>query len=447
MSRDKNHIVVTEFDRIYNADQIQESSVTSVPGNDFKSLTAFILDNSDTSDIAMTYFRRKGKDVIRFNNYVGVIETKSGFTIEVLPKVYLEGIEEDIQEQRKIFLSMLRYLKDSPFRTISEAHLKTKRFPVFEIFITSFLGEIDTLYKKGLKRAYTEKEENLDCAKGRIDFPNQIAHNIVHKEKFYVHYDEFSLNIPQNRLLKNTFHYLLSRSRLYKNKVRLQQYLQIWDSIPFSKNIEADLQQINSHNRLYSHYERPLQWAKVFLKGESFTNFKGKSLNTALLFPMEKIFEDYVAAMFRKYLPNNELTIRTQDKRKHLVSEHKGKVKFRLKPDIVVEKNGKPIAILDTKWKAINENLENKNYWISSSDMYQLHAYGKKYPNNPKLFLIYPASDSFTKDLEPFTYKENELELIAKPFYLSRDRNKIKEFITSIYNEIGEYKISSSYSP
>jgi 5-methylcytosine-specific restriction enzyme subunit McrC len=444
MSIAKNHIVVKEFDCIYKSNQVHNASIATIQESDFNSLIAFILDNSDTSDIAMTYFRKKGKDVIRFNNYVGVIETKSGFTIEILPKVYHDG---DIQEQRKIFLSMLRYLKDSPFRTISEAHLRTKRFPIFEIFISSFLSEIDTLYKKGLKRAYTEKKENLDCAKGRIDFPNQIAHNIVHKEKFYVHYDEFSLNIPQNRLLKNTFHYLLSRSRLYKNKVRLHQYLQIWDSIPFSKNIEADLQQINAHNRLYSHYERPLQWAKIFLKGESFTNFKGKSLNTALLFPMERIFEDYVAAMSRKYLPNNELTLHTQDKRKHLVSEHKGKAKFKLKPDIVVEKNGNPIAILDTKWKAVNENLENKNYWISSSDMYQLHAYGKKYPNNPKLFLIYPASDTFKNELKPFIYEENELELIAKPFYLSRNRSMIKEFITSIYNEIGEHKISSSYSP
>jgi len=429
----KNHIVVTEFDCIYKSNQVQDDSVVSIHESDFNSLITFILDNSDTSDIAMTYFRKKGKEIIRFNNYVGVIETKSGFTIEVLPKIYHV---DNVQEQRNIFLSMLRYLKDSPFKAISEAHLKTKKFPILEFFITAFLGEIDKLFQKGLKRAYVEKEENLDCVKGRIDFPSQIAYNTVHKEKFFVHYDEFSLDIPQNRLLKNTFHYLLSRSRLYKNKVRLHQYLQIWDAIPFSKNIESDLQQLNGHSRLYSHYERPLQWAKVFLKGESFTNFKGKSLNTALLFPMERIFEDYVAAMFKKYLPAGEITIRKQDKRNHLVNDHKGKAKFQLRPDIVIEKDGTPIAILDTKWKAVNENLEKENYWISSSDMYQLFAYGKKYPNNPKLFLIYPASDTFTERLAPFKYQDNKLELIAKPFCLSRDKGIIKEFVRSILENL-----------
>jgi len=436
MNNGNRHIVVREYECIYNRDEVNEPELQTIPDKDFKSLIHFILDNGDSSDHALSYFRKKGKKVIRFNNYVGVVETQNGFTIEVLPKI---DYPKDIGEQRRIFLSMLRHLKNSPFRSISEAHLKTQKFPVFEIFITAFLAEMDQLVRKGMKRAYREKEENLNCARGKIHFPGQITHNIVHREKFYVHYDEFSLDIPQNRILKSTFRYLLQRSRLYQNKIRLKQYLLMWDSIPFSENIEYDLQHINSLSRLYTHYERPLQWARVFLKGESFTNFRGKSINTALLFPMERIFEDYVAAMFRRYFPDQDMAIRIQHRKKYLVDQHKDKPKFQLIPDILIDRDSKPIAILDTKWKAIDQNAPEDNYGISQADMYQLFAYGSKYEGNPKLFLIYPASAYFQKELAPFSYIKNKLELRVVPFRLSREREDVKEFMEEIKQKIGSF--------
>jgi 5-methylcytosine-specific restriction enzyme subunit McrC len=429
MSIGNRHIVVRESELIYNGDEGTDPGIKTIPGKDFKSLIHFILDNSDSSDIALSYFRKKSREVIRFHNFVGVIETKNGFTIEVLPKI---DYPEDTLEQRRIFLSMLRHLKNSPFRSISEAHLKTRKFPVFEIFITAFLSEMNELIRKGVKRAYREKEENLNCAKGRIHFPGQITNNIVHKEKFYVHYDEFSLDIPQNRILKSTLRYLLQRSRLYQNKIRLKQYLQMWDPIPHSGNIEDDLQHTNGLSRLYTHYEKPIQWARVFLKGESFTNFRGYSVNTALLFPMERIFEDYVAAMFRRYLKDDNLTLRIQHRQKYLVDQHKDKPKFQLIPDIVIERDSQPIAILDTKWKAIDQNAPKENYGISQADMYQLFAYGSKYEGNPKLFLIYPENENFQEQLYSFNYSKDALELQVVPFRLNRERVDVKKFVKEI---------------
>ena len=98
----------------------------------------------------------------------------------------------------------------------------------------------------------------------------------------------------------------------------------------------------------------------------------------AILFPMERIFEDYVGYLMKTYADGHE--IKTQDKSYYLVSNHKDKNKFRLKPDIVAtnEINNEQL-IFDTKWKLLDESKEKKNYNISQSDMYQLYAYGKKY--------------------------------------------------------------------
>ncbi|MBS3768573.1 MAG: hypothetical protein KGY75_10700, partial [Candidatus Cloacimonetes bacterium] len=49
--------------------------------------------------------------------------------------------------------------------------------------------------------------------------------------------------------------------------------------------------------------------------------------------------------------------------------------------------------ILDTKWK--NLTNKGKTYGISQSDIYQMYAYGKKYNNVNKIYLIYPYNDEF----------------------------------------------------
>ena len=151
----------------------------------------------------------------------------------------------------------------------------------------------------------------------------------------------------------------------------------------------------------------------------------------AILFPMERIFEDYVGHLMKTYADGHE--IKTQDKSYYLVSNHKDKNKFRLKPDIVAtnEINNEQI-IFDTKWKLLDVSKEKKNYNISQSDMYQLYAYGKKYDlknglsKEPKLVLLYPSNPDFQQPLEDFIY-EGELVLSVLPFNLKNSLSKIDE--------------------
>lgn len=63
---------------------------------------------------------------------------------------------------------------------------------------------------------------------------------------------------------------------------------------------------------------------------------------------------------------------------------------FSLRPDIVLEKEGR-IIVMDTKWKKLINN-ERKNYGISQADMYQMYAYSKKYETS-EIWLLYPVND------------------------------------------------------
>ncbi|RXJ91684.1 restriction endonuclease [Arcobacter sp. CECT 8983] len=398
----------------------------------FEELISFIETNSALNgdiDKAFSIYRKSGKQYIQVKNYVGIIETKNKTVIEILPKIYLSNDKDEIKKTKDIFLKMLKELKNSPFISISDADLQTKKdFPMLEIFISSFLIECERLIKY-LKLNYIKKSENLKFIKGKIEITNQIKHNSINKSNFFVNYDKYDLNIPQNKLIVSTLYKIINISISHKNISKASKLLKNLPSIETSKNITRDFQLSLNSNRLFKSYEKALNWAEVFLLNKSFTNFSGDSINQAILYPMERIFEDYICSLLKKFTIGN--TIKLQDKSYYLVDKHKNKGKFLLKPDAILSKK-ESLIIFDTKWKLLNSKSNSKNYNIKSADMYQLYAYGKKYSLNsqiePKLKLIYPKNINFIDKLDNFIY-DGDLVLEVIPFDLERNE---KEQILSL---------------
>lgn len=400
---------IAEFGTIWNGKDLKpENPVDSfdeifLDDRSFQSLKGFVTENNDIDPI-FSFHRKKGKDFIRVKNHVGIIETRRGTVIEILPKIYRATEKNDGSEvsyAKSVLLQMLRTLRNSPFRCIDQAHLHTSKMPLIEIFITVFLDEIEKLVKRGIKHYYSTQSENQLFLKGKLQFNENIKYNAAHREQFFVQFDEFKTDIPQNRILKATLIYLKSKSRSSKNISLINGFIHLFDDVSICSNLDHDLIQINGNNRLFTHYDMALRWAKVFLLGQSFTSYKGKHLNTAILFPMEVLFESYVVYKLKQQHP--EWNISVQERKHHLVTDlnYNEEKRFHIRPDMVIETDTETI-VADTKWKIIDENKPRNNYEISQADMYQLFAYGKKYGVS-NLILIYPFSKSFTK-LIPFDF-------------------------------------------
>lgn len=391
-----------------------------LPAKPFESLMRFIAENNDPAggiDQAFSVHLKNGKYFIGVKNYVGLIETRDGTTLEILPKIFRSKIHDelgDISFCRNVLLRMLRCLKDSPFIRIDQASLKTAKLPILEIFISLFLDEFELILQRGIKQHYVTKRENEVTLKGKLQIEQHIRQNFLKKQFFFVEYDEFHADIPQNRILKAALNVLNTKTRSTRNRIRIVNYLALLDEIPFPGNLEKDLSDACNHSRLFNYYKQALQWARIFLKGESFTSFKGKEVNQAILFPMEQLFEVYVADQFRRSLA--DWNVQAQDRKYHLVEKHEGERKFRLRPDLVVFDEAVKI-VADTKWKIVNQHAPAKNYLISQSDMYQLYAYGKKYQQEGKevrLMLIYPKHQDFTRFLT-FEY-DSGLKIDVVPY-------------------------------
>ena len=153
-------------------------------------------------------------------------------------------------------------------------------------------------------------------------------------------------------------------------------------------------------------YEMLIRWSRVFLLNKSFTTFSGGYNARALLFPMEKVFESYVARQLKKALADLEWKISTQDRGYYLFDSPR---QFALRPDIVITKDDGSVVILDTKWKCLVDN-PRINYGISQADMYQMYAYAKKYENIlgiPEVWLLYPVTNEMRGHSEISFYSDD----------------------------------------
>jgi 5-methylcytosine-specific restriction enzyme subunit McrC len=360
-----------------------------LPDKAFDALETFILANSsrsetETLDLLSLSARRGIGKIITARNYVGLITMHDGTVIEILPKVHNSNI--GLADTRRIFLEMLKTLKDVVFKDFNISDLNTDRLSLFEIFITMFVNEVTLLKKQGLKSSYTPVEANERFFKGKLIVAQDIKNNLVCREHFFVRYDEFSIDRPENRLIKSTLRYLLMHTHDERNRLALSRLLAFFDGVAFSADYAADLTRCVT-DRNMSHYEKILLWCKIFLRGNSFTAFAGSEVAIALLFPMEKVFESFIAAKLRRHITDG-FEIRTQDARYSLF-DHPTRA-FALRPDIVLSR-GKQTVVMDTKWKLLADNV--RNYGISQSDMYQMYAYGKKY-DAANIVLLYPLPGS-----------------------------------------------------
>ena len=388
----QSQITITEFERVYQHD---------IDKKDFGDIENFILKNSDENAPFLRIASGVGGKFIQARNYVGVLQTKSGLTIEILPKI---ADKNDAERSKAVFIKMLKTLKNFPFKSSNLASLKTQNLPLLEIFISMFLCELEALVKKGIKSDYVALEENLNFLKGKLNINEQIKRNSIHKERFYVGYSEFLSDIKINRIIKTTLKFLYKKSNSSINQQKIRELLFIFDEVSECedyKNFFAKL----VINRQVKHYEQTLLWCNIFLLNNSFTPHKGDDLALALLFDMNALFESYVGDFIKKKFSGTIL----QHSEKHLIEEPKS---FKLRPDIFLESK----FIADTKWKIISSSND-----ISQADLYQLYAYGKKHECD-KLHLIYPKIDDIRQKTMNFRYDDKMLLEILY-FDLEKDEN------------------------
>ena len=367
----------------------------------FSKLKKYIIDNNLDNDYE---FFKISKDSIIVQNFVGTIPLDD-IQIEILPKIPL--VENNIEEEKIRFLEILQSIDYFKEKLFNKSKIAIKDTSILEIFIQFFIEEVEKIVKKGLIYRYENKKENLNMFKGKLDINNHIKYNFSHKEKFYVKFDEFSVNSLENIFIKMTIQKLKKISFNSKNKENLDRIGHYFEKVSILENSIENLKYI-TFDRTNGYYKNAIQWAKIFLNNQSSSIFSTNNGEiTSILFSMENIFENYIINKLRNLIQEkyyNQFIIKTQDNSCSIflnIDFNNTKIEndiLRVKPDIIIKnKETKEIFILDTKWKVLNKS--DDKFKISTEDIYQMFTYVKTYNDRSKnyickkAYLIYPATN------------------------------------------------------
>jgi 5-methylcytosine-specific restriction enzyme subunit McrC len=362
--------------------------------------------------------QRRGRRAVQVTSFVGVIRAPDGFQIEVLPKVG-RSIGGGDAQARRLLIEMLRCLGGFRHVQTDSAKLVATRMPLLEVFIGEFLSAVEHIVKRGLRSDYRLRQDNVFALRGKLQMAMHLRQNLCRQDRFFSEFDEFSTNRPENRLLHAALRRALSWTAAQTHQQLARELCFVFAEVPQSERPAVDFSMVRL-DRGMGHYADALAWARLILEDESPLTGAGGHRAPSLLFPMEAVFEAYVAKHLARQLAH-PFTLRTQARSFSLV-RHLEQDWFRLNPDLLVQESGTNRLVLDTKWKLLDDRKATgaDKYGLDQGDFYQLHAYGQSYLDGQgDVVLIYPRTDAFDQALPVFDFpKSKGLRLWVLPFCL-----------------------------
>ena len=364
-----------------------------------------------------------GADKLRIQNYVGMIKLPDAGILEILPKVQIVpdeknwDREEKYRDEKQVLIDMI--VSTLAPKVSKEMDADDDEKSLMDYIIWWFLHKIDDLLKYGVKQDYVLVDENSSFVKGKILFSQNIRYNSALQHRTYIEYEDFTPDCIENRILHSALLACVKHAQNPKIKQDAVRFCHFFDGIGEMTSMN-DFKQWTD-NRFYKHYTDIKPLAEIILTGVQPFMTKGKKSIPAILFPMEMVFEKYIAQCLQDNA--GDYKVRTQSNTEQLTDEG-----FTLRPDIVLKKNGENIAVLDTKWKPY------KDKYISTADAYQMYAYSQAY-GKVDTILLYPKNHSGEKQGKPWKnhfkhgYDNDKKRLKTHLIDLSQSPEKIAEDI------------------
>jgi 5-methylcytosine-specific restriction enzyme subunit McrC len=410
-------ITVREHARLTTADVPASEMLAQVPKTAFDWLLAESV-RLQGPGAGARLVQLEARRELRLDSYVGVLESPCGTRIEILPKAMEQG--ESIEAGRDLLQKMLARCLNLTSRQSGPTSLRSFDAPLTEWVARQFLQGVDYLVKRGLRFDYHPVQEELRYLRGRLLVARQVRQPAGRAHVLQVEHDVFNADRPENRLIRSALEVVRKHTREADNWRLAHELSHHLHDIPVSNNVDVDFQKWRD-DRLMAHYAPVRGWCSLILREKMPLTVVGTRTGQSLLFPMEKVYEQFVGQGLRHWLPTG--TKLTPQAARQYLAKHRDQDWFQLRPDFLIEHDGRRV-VADAKWKLLDCALDNREhkYGLSQSDFYQLYAYGQKYLGGTGImYLFFPRTSRFSVSLPPFHFNE-QLHLLVVPFDLQREQ-------------------------
>jgi 5-methylcytosine-specific restriction enzyme subunit McrC len=246
---------------------------------------------------------KDGKQELRAAQHVGVFRLGNR-TVQVLPKIHQSGETADAgqraREATRNLLHMLQIADEVPFREHGLASLLRRDMDWFEILTHIFATHLREEWQRGASRGYLEIEDDLPTLKGKWRIAEQIRHP-GRDHLLAVAYDEFTADIPLNRVFRFVVERLGFCTRNGENRQILGELRQWLDEVTLLPSLSVNAATPALLNRLNRRLEPLLNLARLFLDGGAMQMVADNLTSFAFVIDMNRVFEAFVVNMVRKY--------------------------------------------------------------------------------------------------------------------------------------------------
>lgn len=325
---------------------------------------------------------------LRARQMVGVIAGR-GCSLEILPKVDPAAVSEEMATVRARLIHMLDVALSLELSAGEAAAMAHRADSLLEILIALFANRLLAEVRRGLPRLYRTHEDDLRALRGRLDVVRQFTVHAVRPDRLACRFDALDADVPLMQVMKACVLLLARHARSADAQRKLAELRFLMADVrdlPLGALPWRQVQIDRSSRR----WRALLDLARLLLGGRwQQTHAEARAPEgITLLFPMNELFERYVAAQLRRALAGTGLDLVAQGGFAYCLGPWNdiGPVvgdSHPTRPDMLVKAGDRVVAVLDTKWKHLAKG-------VSQTDVYQMMAYARLY-SCPHLVLLYPA--------------------------------------------------------
>ena len=227
----------------------------------------------------------------------------------------------------------------------------------------AFVDQADRALDVGLLQGYREIDDSLTVLRGRLRDQDQLRQRFGIAVPLLVRFDDHSVNIAENQLLRGATELLLRMPGVHaRTRSRLRRLRQVLADV--TPPVQGAALPKWMPSRLNERYHVALWLAELLLRRNAVDQTPGGVRVGGFLVDMAKVYEDFLTAALTESLRPYGGWTRAQD-RHHLDID--GQVA--MKPDLVWYFAGGPAAVIDAKYKV------EKPAGFPDADLYQMLAY------------------------------------------------------------------------
>lgn len=309
---------------------------------------------------------------LRCKQFVGVVQV-GNLVIEILPKA--DRADENYDRWHNALLAMLRVAHGLKLHTVDKADLALRRTNLMDLFLEAYVKEVRSLVHAGLVKRYHPKRSVQHALKGRLDFPNHLRANIVHRERFAVVHQAYDTDHLLHSILKKALDIV---ERTCTNAVIVggaQDVNWAFEHVQ-TRGIDASTFDRLHLDRKTAVYDGTLRLARLIILNYNPDLRSGGENVLSILFDMEKLWERFIHRLLAKRCPEG-WTIEEQE-------EETLWEKRAVRPDLVFMQGGRIRLIGDTKWKVPDDDEP------SIEDLRQMFTYNIRFVSERSV-LLYPG--------------------------------------------------------